>query len=199
MRTERTSVPSSPHGWPSEEKTAAETSSRPYQGHPAEKSPLDNSGEKSRIKARAVSNSSLFFTTQAMPRPCWSISTQSRACVASPARATCIRPASETGDLGHHICIHKNTSSTIERHSQNHMESMKLSHPLSSLAPYAAGQEQERKEKTAAPLMHPSQRISRGIKWVKASTSPCPKARGLWRRTIPLLSGITIISAGHGV
>ena len=57
------------------------------------KSPLDNSGEKSRIKARAVSNSSLFFTTQAMPRPCWSISTQSRACVASPARATCIRPA----------------------------------------------------------------------------------------------------------
>ena len=108
-------------------------------------------------------------------------------------------PSLETGDLGHHICIHKSTSSTIERHSQNHMESMKLSHPLSSLAPYAAGQEQERKEKTAAPLMHPSQRISRGIKWVKASTSPCPKARGLWRRTIPLLSGITIISAGHGV
>ena len=67
-------------------------------------------------------------------------------------------PSLETGDLGHHICIHKSTSSTIERHSQNHMESMKLSHPLSSLAPYAAGQEQERKEKTAAPLMHPSQR-----------------------------------------
>ena len=69
-------------------------------------------------------------------------------------------PSLETGDLGHHICIHKSTSSTIERHSQNHMESMKLSHPLSSLAPYAAGQEQERKEKTAAPLMHPSQRIA---------------------------------------
>lgn len=54
---------------------------------------------------------------------------------------------------------------------------MKLSHPLSSLAPYAAGQEQERKEKNAAPLMHPSQRISRGIKWVKGLHKSLPKGK----------------------